>query len=263
MNLNSLSFFSICKLLLLVGVCLILTTCKNDKINGAVVFSFDDQYIEEWFAQRELFQKYNIRATFFISRPHLLTPEKINKLKILQNDGHEIGCHGLNHLNVVEYKDSINILIEKEIKPAIKILSDMGFEILSFAHPYGQSLPEINLELLKYFEFLRMATWNVDDTTIEFYNEIYADKDNYNVINSMGIDTNYRISLENFKQGLCRTKKNKEVLILYAHNINTSLANYTISPEYLERSFKLCKKLNISTIRLCDLEDYFAKKLRL
>jgi len=246
--------------ILVIVLCFLLASCQNVKNKGAIIYSFDDQYVDEWFAQRELFNKYNIKATFFINRPHLLTPNQVEKLNILQKDGHEIGCHGLNHLNVTKYKDSIDILIQKEIKPAIKILADVGFKTTSFAHPYGQSLPEINTELLKHFDFLRMATWNMRDTTIDFYNEIFANANNYQVTNSMGIDSNYGISLQSFEKGLLRAIERKEVLILHAHKTDSSLTNYTVSPDYLESTFLLCKKHNIAAIRISDLKKYFSQE---
>lgn len=234
-----------------------LLSCNNPKKQGAVVFSFDDQYIDEWYSQRDLFKQYNIKATFFISRPHQLKADRVEKLKQLQADGHEIGCHGLNHLNAVVYKDSINVLIEKEIKPAIETLSELGFEAHSFAYPYGSSLPGIDTALLEYFDFLRKATYNIKDTSIDYYNDIFAKKDDYKVVNAMGIDTNFKITPENLEKGLQRAINNNEVVILYSHKIDSSLSDYTIKPEYLAQIFKRCEKLNIQSIRMSDLENYF------
>ena len=87
------AFYSILNIALL----FLLVSCKNgNNINqenletGAVVITFDDQSIDEWFACRALFNIYNVKATFFITRPFLLDSSKIEKLKLLVNDGHEI-----------------------------------------------------------------------------------------------------------------------------------------------------------------------------
>ncbi|WP_319589752.1 polysaccharide deacetylase family protein [uncultured Draconibacterium sp.] len=245
------------KLVLVLIGCSALLDCQKSKQQGAVVYSFDDQYIDEWYKQRDLFNQYNIKATFFINRPQNLSSEQLEKLKQLEADGHEIGCHGLNHRNVVDFKDSLDVLINSEIKPAIKILADYGFEICSFAHPFGKSLPEIDTLLLSQFQYLRKATYNIKDTTIDFYDDIFATKDNYQITNSMGIDTNYKISLQNFETGILRAKANNEVLILHAHRVDSSLTNYSVSPEYLEETFKLCREHNIESIRISDLETFF------
>ncbi|WP_347841390.1 polysaccharide deacetylase family protein [uncultured Draconibacterium sp.] len=255
---NKLSISVFIRLILTATILFVLFGCRQTKQQGAVVFSFDDQYIDEWYSQRDLFNRYNIKATFFINRPHLLSAAQIEKLKQLQADGHEIGCHGLNHLNVVDYKDSVEVLVKKEIKPAIKILTEMGFPPSSFAHPFGKSLPEIDDVLLQHFKYLRKATYNINDTTIDFYNEIYATPNHYKVTNSMGIDTNYNISEENFETGLLRAVDRNEVLILHAHKTDSSLANYTVSPAYLESAFKLCRQHHLKSLRISDLENYFS-----
>lgn len=234
-------------------------SCSEQEIEkGAIIYTFDDQYINEWYNNRELFLKYNIKATFFINRPHLLDSSQVVKLKQLEKDGHEIGCHGLNHLNVLDYKDSIDLLLEKEIIPAIDDLSNKGFNIKSFAYPYGQSVPKIDSVLFGYFKYLRKATWNINDTTIDQYNEIFVSSNSQHVMNSMGIDYNYKITLDNLETGILRAINKYEVLVLYAHNINTTQLNYTISPDYLENTFKLCEKYNIKSIRISDLERYFS-----
>lgn len=240
----------------------LLYSCKNNKVNtGAVVFSFDDQYVDLWYKQRELFNKYNMKATFFINRPQLLQAEQIKKLKELQADGHEIGCHGLNHLNSVDYKDSIDLLIESDIKPALEILKNYGFDVVSFAYPYGSSTPKIDSAFIHHFQYLRKATWNMQDTTINNYNEIFATKTNFRINNAMGIDTNYKITLENFETGLVRAQQKNEVLILYAHRIDTTLKDYSIHPKYLEDVFKLCTKNKIQSIRYRDINDFLSSEI--
>ena len=67
---------------LLTLIATILLSCNEQNKQGAVVFSFDDQYIDEWYSQRDLFNQYNIKATFFISRPHQLKSDQI-AIKIL------------------------------------------------------------------------------------------------------------------------------------------------------------------------------------
>lgn len=241
----------------------LLYSCKNDEVKtGAVVFTFDDQYVDLWYNQRELFNKYNIKATFFINRPQLLQPEQINKLKELQADGHEIGCHGLNHLNSLNYKDSIDVLIESDIKPAIEILKNYGFEVVSFAYPFGSSLPQIDSVFSNYFHYLRKATWNMQDTTLDYYDDIYAGKNNFRINNAMGIDYNYNITIENFESGLIRAKDRNEALILYAHRIDTTLRDYSVHPKYLEDVFKLCTKNNIQSIRYRDLSDFLSAEIQ-
>uniref|UniRef100_UPI003216B1D7 polysaccharide deacetylase family protein n=1 Tax=uncultured Draconibacterium sp. TaxID=1573823 RepID=UPI003216B1D7 len=260
MNQNKLAIYTIT-----IFLCLFLGTlvnsCNNhEKQTGAIAFTFDDQYVDLWYNQRDIFKKYNIKATFFISRPHLLKADQIRKLKELQNDGHEIGCHGLNHLNASEYKSKMDFFIDNEIKPAIDTLTSLGFDVVSYAYPFGSSDSQIDSVVLNYFQFLRKATWNMRDTTLDSYDEIFATSNNFRVNNAMGIDYNYKITPENFETGLIRAKEKNEAFIVYAHRINTTLRDYSVHPEYLENVFKLCNKNNIKSIRYRDLQTFLTTK---
>jgi hypothetical protein len=236
----------------------VLYSCQEPKTEvGGIIFTFDDQYVDEWYNFREQFQKYNVKATFFISRPQLLNPEQIDKLLQLYDDGHEIGCHGLNHRNSLDFKDSVSSYYHSEVKPAEEILNGLGFEVYSFAYPFGTSTDLIDKDLNSYIPYLRKATYNMKDTTIDVYDEIFANSISHNLVNSMGIDQNYRISLQNLETGIKRAIKNNEVLVLHAHQIDTIHGNYAIDPGFLEEIFQLCHSYHIKSLRVCDLESFF------
>lgn len=246
--------FSIIMLFLMILSC----SEKDDETRtGGVVFTFDDNHITSWVAHRDLFKKYNIKATFFVAKPYLLDSAKIEGLKLLNSDGHEIGCHGMYHLDATEYADLIDHYIDYEILPALKILNGFGFQIKSFAYPYGHSVDKIDSAMLDHFNFLRKGTTNYNDTTIDKYDEIYASANSHNIIYSMGIDNIFDISLENLEIGIIRASERDEVLVLCAHSIDTLAGDYIIDPEYLENAFKLISKYDIKSMRMSDMDDYF------
>ncbi len=230
---------------------------NDSEKRGAVIFTFDDAWISEWNSAIPLLDKYGIKATFFINRPHLLTEEQKIILHKLQNKGHEIACHGYNHKNVVEYVDSTDILLAKEILPAKELLTQYGFNIKAYAYPFGSSTPAIDSLLLHYFKYLRKATYNINDTTLDAYDEIYVKSKTQRVFNAMGIDYNYNITSKSFEKGIIRAHKNNEVLVLYAHRIDNEPANYRISEANLEEFFSIVKKHKIHSIRISDLQNYF------
>lgn len=245
--------------LVLYFVLIVLSSCNFNQKKGGVSFTFDDQNIEEWVNYADLFDEYEIKATFFITRPHLLDAKQIEGLKYLSSKGHEIACHGMNHISANGFVDSTDKYLNVEILPALGILDSLGFDIQSFAYPFGHAPKEMNDALLAQFSYLRGATWNMADTTLYFYNEIFANAENFQVINSMGIDFNYKISLESIKKGLIRAAKNNEVLIFHAHKIDTTKMDYTVDPEYLEEVFKLCRSEKAQSVRIMDLAYYFEK----
>ncbi len=224
---------------------------------GGVVFSFDDDHIEEWFTYKDLLKKYGIKATFCITRPHLLSEPELKKLRQLQLEGHEIACHSYDHVDATNYLDSLDTYMDKQIHRARHILETNGFELESFAYPFGTSHPKIDSLLTNEFKYLRKATWNEKEQSISLYDEIYASRAHHHIVNSMGIDVNYKIPLDDLEVGLLRAKNRNEVLILYAHKINDKQTDYTISARYLEEAFRLCKKHDIKTIRLKDLDSFF------
>jgi peptidoglycan/xylan/chitin deacetylase (PgdA/CDA1 family) len=250
------------RLLILLSLLFLLISCSetdDEKGTGGVIFSFDDRFINEWVSQRDLFKKYSIKATFFVSRPYLLEPAHIEDLRLLNSDGHEIGCHGMYHLDATEYADSIDRYIDYEILPALDLLSDFGFQIRSFAYPYGKSTANIDAAMLEHFTYLRKATMNYNYTTLDTYDEIYASLDSHNVVNSMGIDKIFDISQDNLENGIYRASNRDEVLVLYAHCIDTLAGDYHIDPEYLENAFKLISKYDIRSLRMSDLNEYFKR----
>jgi hypothetical protein len=91
------------------------------------------------------------------------------------------------------------------------------------------------------------------DTLISTYPEIYAQKGFFCNTNAMGIDGNYNISIDNLEDAIIKAKETNSYLVLYAHKIDDSNGNYSVTPQYLEEFFKLLKKHNIGTIRCNEL----------
>ena len=247
------------KKVIFISITLILFSCSSLLKRGGIIFTFDDQYVKSWVANRDLFKKYDVKATFFISRPQLLDSGQVRDLKILQSDGNEIGCHGVNHLNAMEFAGPAVKYYKEEVEPAISKLNVLGFRIVSFAYPFGPAPDSVDSYLLKHVKYLRKATWNRNNTTIDTYDNIYARPDSFHIVNSMGIDCNYSITVENLQAGISRALKNNEILVLHAHLLDTSGLAYTTNPAFLEQVFKLCKKDKIRSYRMEDMEDFFSQ----
>ena len=76
---------------------------QQSNLQSGVVISFDDDYVDEWFEVNNVLEPYDWKATFFVTKFNQLSTAKIQKLKDLKIDGHEIGGHGLNHLNAPNF----------------------------------------------------------------------------------------------------------------------------------------------------------------
>lgn len=242
-------------LTILLLISLLITCNKKNKENPGIAFTFDDQNILEWYGNRDLFKEYGIRATFFINRPQNLTFEQVLMLKQLKEDGHEIACHSMNHTNLNDFllSHSIKEYIDQEILPAIEKMKELGFDVKSYAYPFGVSTPEVDEELLKYFNILRKATYNIESTSLDKIDRIFTKIGSGGVVDAMGIDCQYGITLENLERGMKRASSQNEVLVVYAHMIVENATGYQTSHEYLKGAFKLSKKYNLKSIPMLEL----------
>ncbi|MDL2262945.1 polysaccharide deacetylase family protein [Bacteroidales bacterium OttesenSCG-928-I21] len=117
------------------GYCLMTNDVESLSINGQ---SFDEIGMKVWKealpALLALYEKYNVKATFFfVAEFAKQYPEVV---KMIQPYGHEVACHGLNH----EQSNAFDVMpLEKQIQhlgEAKKILEDLaGESVVSFRAP--------------------------------------------------------------------------------------------------------------------------------
>ncbi len=94
----------------------------------------------------ELYDKYNVKATFFYTGDiALMHPEVV---KMAHSQGHEIASHGLSHkvedaFDILPYKEQV-----RQLKTSKAILEDIiGDEIISFRAPAARVNNDISLSL--------------------------------------------------------------------------------------------------------------------
>jgi peptidoglycan/xylan/chitin deacetylase (PgdA/CDA1 family) len=234
-------------------VFLLLYSCNHEKADkSGVVFTFDDQYITEWFEARDLFKEYNIKATFFINRPQNLTIEKVEMLKKLEKDGHEIACHSMNHIDLPAFlaNHALNEYMNQEVIPAIEIMKHLGFNVTSYAYPFGKGTPKSDSLLLKHFKILRKATYNIENVELDKIDRTFTKFGATRVVDAMGIDKQYDISIENLERGMIRAQSRREILVLHAHCIVDTGLGYKITKDYLKQAFALSKKHHLTSLTI-------------
>ena len=132
--------------------------CSQIAENG-VAISFDDKMnILSWNDSIPFLSEHEIIATFYVDRWDKLSDEEIIILHELQDLGHEIGIHTMNHSNYYDFKDeggSPEDYLNIEVLPAIEIAKELGFEISTFSYPHGARDAEIDEVLLEHFVALR------------------------------------------------------------------------------------------------------------
>jgi peptidoglycan/xylan/chitin deacetylase (PgdA/CDA1 family) len=182
--------------------------------NGGVVITFDDAYVDDWYALDSLMkQKYPWKATFCVAYTKSLKIEHLKKLKYLQDNGHEIGFHGDSHTPVVSFlkSNSWQDYIDKDFRAGLDILKE--FKIYSFAYPNGQRSELTDQNLLKSFSILRA----VSSTGLPANKELCF-YDGSPVVYAIGIEEHYKYFSEDYLKSLLDfAHVNKKVLILYCH----------------------------------------------
>jgi peptidoglycan-N-acetylglucosamine deacetylase len=201
---------------------LIVFCCRQTdeaKLTPGICISFDDRTIDDWFQLRDLLNRYQAKVTFFITQFDSLTPGEIEKLRVLQGDGHEIGSHGALHVIAGNYimANSYQAYLENEIDANTRSLQKNGFEVNTFAYPYGADFWFTDRLLLKKFKTLRSVVPINQERDLTLIDEIFYDGEPQDKFWAISIDNVSRINAAMIDGALQRAKQNNEVLFLYAH----------------------------------------------
>lgn len=185
-----------------------------------ISLSFDDRSIDEWFELRELFKEGKVTATFFITQPDSLSKSDWGKLKLLEEDGHEIGFHGSMHVLSEHYiqENSYDEYLDNEIYSGLALMDSMGFSCTSFAYPYGAKYWFTDFLLLRKFEHTRGVSPLNKERDLRLIDDIYYSFDGDRTLSAIGIDNNSSISETMIDKAIERAVNNSEVLMLYAHS---------------------------------------------
>lgn len=203
------------------------TPCSQTAENG-VAISFDDKMnIISWNESIPFLSEHGIIATFYVDRWHQLTDEEISILHDLEDLGHEIGIHTMNHSNYYDFKeaggtpeDYLNI----EVLPAIKIAEDLGFEVSTFSYPHGARDTEIDEVLLEHFVVLRGTRSPTEGT--QSWSTICEDGSVFRSISPTASDG------KNVDDIIDNILDSDNTILIYAHGIETG--SLTVSFDVLE-----------------------------
>lgn len=251
-------------LLTTIGV-IFLISCENsttpkEKIKQpGFCLTFDDTYVAEWDAIAGMLDSNNVKATFFITLAYSLDSTDFVILNNFENLGHEIGSHGWQHINAIDYLNnhSIKEYVTDEIMPSVNYLESKGLNIRSFSYPYGYNTDSLDSEMLKIFVLLRDVTEEQRKPTgrnINEIDEIYYKFDDKKIVAGLGIDKNFKIDYDMLEEGFKRAYENDEVIVFYCHKpVKKASAPYQIEYEYLGELFTLAHKYDLKSYTFSEL----------
>ncbi|PID62588.1 MAG: hypothetical protein CR986_01040 [Ignavibacteriae bacterium] len=236
------------------------TEVKEKRIAGFCL-TFDDNYIENWKKIIPILDSNNIKATFFITQIRAISQKEKEIIKLLKSKGNEIAVHGYRHIDANKFLESHTIkeYIEIEIIPSINFLNKLDITPTSFAYPNGFNNDSLDSALLNIFKILRDVTDEQRkplEKNIEEINEIYVSANNNKITAALGIDKNFKISLEMIEKGFKRASAKNEVIVFYAHNpVKTVTAPYQIKIDYIKKIISLAKKYDLTNHTISELSE--------
>jgi len=251
---------------------LLFLSCQQKTENSekaGVAISFDDHFIDEWYALRPLLKKYNAKVTFFITCPDSLTKDEIFKIKQLQKEGHEIGFHGTIHGNATAMLASAGPqrYIETELEPGLRHLERIGIRPTSYAHPGGNHTDQADSVLLANgFKILRdvaQAERKLFGIPVYHFaprimNWIYYSFDKKQIVDALMIDEGTNISEKEIKDALGKAKKTNTAIMLFGHKPlyeKPKSGGYGFSVTFLETILKEAKTKDLKFYTMSELPN--------
>jgi peptidoglycan/xylan/chitin deacetylase (PgdA/CDA1 family)/predicted secreted Zn-dependent protease len=221
---------------------------KNHKAGFSL--TFDDYDVNGWYSMRNTYLKYNVKATFFVSHFHTLSAAEINKLKTLESDGNEIGCHTYDHEGIgrdYQYdSNKINAYISKQITPALNNMRNAGFSPVSLAYPFGERNKEYDNAVRAYFPNLR-TTASDNSRKLFQLDEIFHKKGkHYTILAGDGIDNSYDNEIPEIREAFVKARENGEIITFYCHQVlNDANNHYAISPQKLKEVIETAHEVGL------------------
>lgn len=130
----------------------------------------------------DLLKKYNIKATFFVVAK--FAEENYELIKRMEEEGHTIGLHSLEHKNAL-----LNgpLYTNKEFEESLKIMNKINVNIKSFRPPWGhlnlltiRNLKKFNLNLVLWDVII--GDWKADITSDEISRRLLSQSKNKSII---------------------------------------------------------------------------------
>ena len=102
-----------------------------------VSLTFDDGWADQYTNARSILAARGMRATFYVNSNRISTLGFLTwaQLEALRTDGHEIGGHTLDHVDITKVSEEE---ARRQVGDDRAALLERGFDVQSFAYPFGE-----------------------------------------------------------------------------------------------------------------------------
>ncbi len=238
-------------------VIILITGCTKYAKDGhmkqpGIALTFDDDRIDNWYQYLPFLDSFGVKATFYVCKYNRFTPEQKQKLSVIQNHGHEIAFHSLNHYNmpdyVYKYKYTLDELINNEVVAGLNLMNRDGFYPVTFAYPYGAHNDIIDKKLMRYFKSVRAL-----NGTSDFAKSLAPTQKN-DLLFGLGIDKSSKRTDESVLQLIKSAADNSNCAIFVAHDINTSI-KLSVTKERLRKMFTHVNQLGLQYYTISEISN--------
>ncbi len=213
-----------------------------------ITFCFDDGYVSTYEFAYPILKEYRFVGTAFI------IPSKVgqdgymswSQIEELYQEGWEIGSHSYTHPHLTQLSDQ---MLKGEISLSKFILESRGFNVVSFASPYGD-WDERTVNVIRTHYLLHRTSWPPE------LNSIPLSEDQRYYLKAVAVD---EISLEEIKQWIDRAKAEKKWLILIFHRINENVQKYNLDLETFRKIVDYVHSLKFEGATFNELFDSSAQ----
>jgi hypothetical protein len=261
-------------MIILLSFSLVLFSYSLTQPIKAAIITFDDGMLSQYTYAKTILDKYIFKATFYIICNSVDKENRMNwnNIQILEEEGHEIGSHSMNHKRLSKLSEEE---MKYEIIQSKRCLQENGFNVTSFSFPYNDG--DNNKNILKIIAdnyyiartaseplmLFQCRSENVEDDDDEYENQChhqYSTENNENELQSdfkrytlTGLSHEaYKKSggysdEEMFEQFIeiveSQTKYNTEnsinaIPILIYHSVDYSGDDYSINPDLFEKEME-------------------------
>ena len=115
-----------------------------------VALMYDDWSVDLWVESLPLLAQYQARATIYVAHYKWLAPAEKAMVRQLADAGNDIEAHGVFHIRGPSYVEDHGVAtyIAEEVGPSIDLLRGDGYDVVSFAYPFGMRTDEMDRAIL-------------------------------------------------------------------------------------------------------------------
>lgn len=214
----------------------------HQRDQSGILLAFDDYSAESWEAYFELFSEYDAKVTFFIN-----ATEPTDFCYKAKEEGHEIAFHTAGHVNLGQATDEE--VYEQAIAP-LEVFREKGFEMTTFAYPFGARNDHLDEMLLQHYNIVRGAL------ALELHGKHELRK---GFVDSLSVDNVNYSSQEQYEQRIVEILKELKggkgrVASLYSHAIGDG--DWCISEEKLVFLLETAKEMGLQFYTFQELQNW-------